>query len=205
MQVARASGAAESIIGGDSLGRGSSYAPLYLTSNLRDIVFDIEELEAIALDRLKVLKEIDKARTSNSTGPSASVFEATKKATGIAERTYGLNIPPLGNADRNSRILKDEASHFLLRLALCTVHEHRSWLLQTECDLFSSRLDGTGIDFALKAIERAKGPIVTPVPAAEFEKFRVDLDAVARGPNRKKWDGTGRYYKIAFEEVPALV
>lgn len=207
MQVARAAGATPVTTSSHktALARSAaSYAPLYLTSSLRDISFDIEELEGIALDRLKVLKAAESARTTQGASSLAS-HDATRTAIRAAERAAGLNIPPLGNPQRDERILKDEASHFLLRLALCKTHEHRNWLLTTEFDLFTARLEGTGAEIALRAIEKANGPVVRLASASDLESFRTELDAVARGPGRLKGDSGTRYYAVAFEEVPALV
>lgn len=210
MQVARAAGTPSK--GGPgfsssaSARSAASYAPLYISSSLRDIAFDIEELEGIALDRLKVLKAAESARSAAGLGPrNGAAVEAIRASIRAAERATGLNIPPAANPTREARILKDEASHFLLRLALCKTHEHRNWLLATEFDLFNARLEGAGAEFALAAIERADGPVVRPASVTELEKFRGELDAVARGPGRMRGDSGTRYYTVAFEEVPALV
>lgn len=209
MQVARAAGTPSKLSGPSSLPTSrsaTSYAPLYLSTSLRDIAFDIEELEGIALDRLKVLKAAETARSALSLGPrTAASLEAIRASIRAAERAAGLNIPPAGNPAREDRVLKDEASHFLLRLALCKTHEHRNWLLATEHDLFNTRLEGAGAEFALHAIEKADGPVVRPASPAEMERFRTELDAVVRGPGRMKGDAGTRYYTVAFEEVPALV
>lgn len=209
MEVARAAGSNPSYAVGHAITSSRaahSYAPLYLTSTLRDISFDIEELEGIALDRLKVLKVAEATRKNTAQGASAGATrDAVRSAVRQAERTHGLEIPSLGKAHREERVLKDEASHFLLRLALCKTHEHRNWLLATEHDLFTARLEGAGAEFALQAIEKADGPVIRPVSAADMQKFRSELDMVARGPCRKKGDAGTRYYTVAFEEVPALV
>lgn len=203
MQVAHAAGTLSKKL---SVQAAASYAPLYLTSSLNDKSFDIEELEGISLDRLKVLKAAEAARTSQSLGPkTAAALESLRSTIRAAERAAGLKIPPLGNRDRDNLILKDEASHFLLRLALCRTQEHRNWLLAAEHALFSSRLDGAGAEFALDAIKKADGPDVRLASAAEIEQFRAELDAVARGPGWQKGDGGVRYYTVAFEEVSNLV
>ncbi|PXF42403.1 putative DNA primase large subunit [Gracilariopsis chorda] len=185
----------------------SSYAPLYTSSSLGAVYFDLEELEAIAIKRLKVLKAAEKARSSLQLGAQriGHGIDTIRTAVRVAEKTHGLHIPPVGNRERDDMILRDEASHFLVRMALCSDHECRNWLLQTEYDLFTTRLHGTGVDFALKAIEKANGPVVKRVPPAEMEKFRLELEAVTRGPNRQRNEPGTKYYKIAFEEVPALV
>lgn len=206
MQVARAAAAGPaSPTGANPPSRTASYAPLYLSSTLGDFSFDLEELEGVSLDRLKVLKAAEAARTAAALAPPGSKLDSIRKATRVAERSHGLNIPPSG-PHRADRILKDEASHFLLRLALCRNHEHRTWLLAAECDLFATRLEGTGVDFALSAIRRANGPTVVAAPSADLERYRAELDAVQRGPNRiRAGDGPPKYYKLAFEHVPTLV
>lgn len=206
MQVARAATSFSSPVkSADAQSRLTSYVPLYLASTLGNTAFDIEELENIALARLQVLKAAERARSAASITTNVSKIEAIRSAVRAAERAHGLNIPPRTNQDRESRVMRDEASHFLVRLALCRSQEHRTWLLTTECDLFSTRLDGTGVEFALRSIAKANGPSVIPATSAEFEQFRVELDAVARGPNRQKGDAGTRYYKVPFEEVPSLV
>lgn len=189
----------------DGSSKASSYAPLYLTSTLGNTAFDIEELETIALDRLRVLKSAQQARSAVGGKGPASRQDSVRSAVRAAERLHGLNVPPHTNPDRDSSIMKDEASHFLLRLALCGEPEHRTWLLSTECDLFSTRLDGTSIDYALRTFSSSNGPRVEPASSVEVEKFRAELDAVARGPNRQRGDVGMRYYKVPFEEVPTLV
>lgn len=209
MQVARAAGTPSKLPGSSSIHSSrtaASYAPLYLSSSLRHIAFDIEELEGIALDRLKVLKAAETARSNASIGQrSAAAVDAIRTSIRAAERAAGLNIPPPGNPTREDRVLKDEASHFLLRLALCKTHEHRNWLLSTEHDLFTARLEGAGAEFALQAIEKADGPTVRLASASDLERFRQELDAVARGPGRMKGDSGTNYYTVAFEQVPALI
>lgn len=185
----------------------SSYAPLYTSSSLGAVYFDLEELEAIAIKRLKVLKAAEKARSSLQLGAQriGRGIDTIRTAVRAAEKAHGLHIPAVGNREREDMILRDEASHFLVRIALCSDHDRRGWLLQTEYDLFTTRLHGTGVDFALKAIEKASGPVVKRVSPAEMEKFRSELEAVTRGPNRQRIEAGTKYYKIAFEEVPALV
>lgn len=184
----------------------SSYAPLYVTSSLGDTSFDLEELQQVSINRLKLLKDIEKVRSNLQLGAKrpANVIDSIRTKIRAAERTHGLHVPPKGK-DRERMILIDEASHFLVRLALSTKHECRKWLLQTEYDLFATRLDGTGAEFALKAIERANGPVVRPLSRTELEQFGPELDAVARGPNKQRGDTHTSYYQVAFEQVPSLV
>lgn len=186
----------------------SSYAPLYLSTTLGEAIFDIEELEAISLDRLNLLKAIESARTASSLGTSsATLLKSIQTTVKASERKFGFTIPPANtpqNDDRRKSIWKDEASHFLLRLALCKDQQLRSWLLQTEYDLFYARLQGSAADQALASLRKVNGPQIYVVEKDQYNAIREQLEHVARGI-RQKNDMDERYYKIRFEDVPLLV
>lgn len=223
MQVARTTSSAQAVAKAsvDAPTRATtSYAPLYLTTSLGNTSFDLEDLEKIALDRLRVLKAAERARTeafgnnAGNTGGAGGRTEAIRASIRKAEKQYGLNVPSgTGSAkarmERESRIMKDEASHFLVRLALCRTHEQRQWVSSAECALFNTRLEFTGVEFGLHALSKVNdSPEVEAVSLTEMEKFRKELDAVARGPCRSKTgvDFTSvRYYKTKFEQVPSLI
>jgi DNA primase large subunit len=208
MQVAKAGRArTEAAVASET--RYDEYAPLYLSSGLGDLAFDVEELLDLALSRLRLLKTADSARSPNQSGNpaagSAAMPDAVRDAIRKAERDHGFHIPPIGNADREDVIVRDQAAHFLVRLALCKSHDQRSWFLARECDLFATRLDRSGADFALAVIQAADGPDIRPVPADLLESIRMDLDAVARGVRKAVNDQQTRYYQVAFEHVAPLV
>lgn len=212
MQVARAaSNNAASRAGVESDAQlSASYVPMYMTSSLGTELFDIELLEKYALDRLKVLKVAERARKAVMQGTvadGANNVNSIRAAISDAERLHKLNILRKGGLDPNwdTQVKKDEASHFLLRLALCEKPEYCTWLVATEVDLFTTRLMGTGVKFALRAIERVNGPKVTEISREEFNSFESELNSVARGPNRQREISNYKYYKVAFEEVPSLV
>lgn len=212
MQVARAaSNVTTSKIDSDGNNyQSASYVPMYLTSSLGSESFDIELLEKCALDRLKLLKVAERARKAAMQGTATdgvNKISSIRSAISDAERLHKLALSRKGNRDSDweTQVKMDEASHFLLRLALCSKHDQRSWLLATEVDLFSSRLTGTGVPFALRMIERVNGPKVTEVSGDELRLYRLELESVARGPNRQRENLVYKYYKVAFEEVPSLV
>lgn len=212
MQVARAASnnATSKIAAETDAQLSSSYVPMYMTSSLGKEQFDIELLEKYALDRLKVLKVAERTRKAVMQGTAAdgaNKVNSLRSAITDAERLHKLNIPRKGvlDSDWETQTRKDEASHFLLRLALCEKSEYRSWLLATEVDLFSTRLQGTGVQFALRAIQRVNGPKVTEISREELNRFKMKLDSVARGPNRQRDNLDHSYYKVVFEEVPSLV
>lgn len=181
--------------------RAASYAPLYLTSALGRVSFDIEDLQELALSRLQLLKS-----AGDANGPSAApAAESTSDVLRRVERDTGFWIPPLGNEDREDSILRDEAAHFLLRLALCRSFEERAWFLSRECTLFGMRLERAGTNYALDKIKAADGPDIKPVPVETMKDIAPDLDAVARGVRRQANDFGNKYYEVAFEHVPGLV
>lgn len=189
-------------------GRGSSdvndgsYAPLYLTSSLGNVSFDMEELESLALSRLRLLKAADLARQSSGT-TNKGMTEHIKLLIRQAEREHGLNVPEKAGPDREEAILKDEASHFLVRLALCKNADQRAWLLGREWDLFMTRLERSDVEFPLRVLEKAKGPQILRVGFEEMDGIRTQLEAAARSSGIGRGEGT--YYKVAFEEIPSLV
>lgn len=181
--------------------RAASYAPLYLSSALGRVSFDIEDLQELALSRLQLLK-----CAGDASGPTAApAAESTAEVLRRAERDAGFWIPPLGNENREDSILKDEAAHFLLRLALCRTFEERAWFLSRECTLFGMRLERAGTNYALEKIKASDGPDIKPVPAETMKSLASDLDAVARGVRRQANDIGNKYYEVAFEHVPGLV
>ena len=183
----------------------------------------MEELEHLALQRLRLLKSADNLRnptippttttstttTSTLKGGGKVTNEDIKNTIRQAEREYGFLIPTKYGPDREEAILKDEASHFVVRLALCREIEYRNWFLKRECELFMTRLEGSGVDFALRILDLVKGPLIQRVGGEEMEEVRVALDAVSRGGYGGWKGGVGgdgeRYYKVPFEEVPGLV
>lgn len=172
---------------------------------MRNIAFDIQELESYALDRLKLLKAIDEARAQSVNEKPANIASVIRQAALHAEQAHNLHVPSKSHIDHEHQLLKDEASHFLLRLAMCASIDHRMWLLKLECDLFAARLVGASTSYILDAIKKANGPRVDAVSASELEELRQDLEDVARGPCFEKGIHGTKFFKVAFEQVPGLV
>lgn len=213
MQVAVAGGAQPTFDDGANAAPPKAYssAPLYLSTSLRDIAFDIEALEQYALDRLRLLKAIESARTAaHLAGPKSTEARLLKTNVRQLERMHELHVPPKGTGEYEDRLLKDEASHFLLRLALCREHEHRLWLLQAECVLFAARLEGGSTEQILAAVKRSGGPKVLPVSRADLEaeggRLRRELDEVQRGVCHVRSGAQGmKFFRVPFESVPFQV
>jgi len=195
-----------------------SPAPLYVKSTLGSEYFDVEDLEALAADRLTVLKAGDDARAAaaaagggEATGgaAAAATSAAVAEAMRVAERETNLALPASATpAAARAWRLTDEAGHFVLRLALCKSPESRAWLLGREVELFRMRLSSADVAVSLATLAESGGaPAIRPIPKAEVEALRAPLDAVARGPRygRAGDTTTTRYYGVPFEAVTSLV
>lgn len=185
------------------------YAPLYLSTSLRDVAFDLEELEHLALSRLRLLKAVTEGHAPVHQGTRKwETLPLARQSARAAERQHGIHVG--SGPARDDGILKDEASHFVLRLALCGTHEHRTWFLNSECELFASRLEGSPPLHILQAVRQFDGPRVEAVSREELDgqggRLRRELDDVMRG---SCWSKEGaqriRFFRVAFEQVPSLV
>ena len=145
----------------------------------------LEELEAFSLDRLKVLRGIERLRLSN-----ASEAELRQKTKELLRKYLS-----------GDELRKDKISHFMLRLAYCQTKDNRDWLVDKECELFRVRFEELvhkeQKDF-LQDIELQVGL----VDQEEFERVKGSLAAAHGG----KITGTHReFFKVPFEAVPSLV
>lgn len=112
----------------------SSSTRIYATSEVRLSMYlvppvgeiTVEELELYAIDRLKVLKEIENIRVRGLTG--AAYYNRM--------REFADKFLPISTAQEQR---KDHISHFLLRFAYCR-GDDRKWFLRQETDLFRYRL-----------------------------------------------------------------
>lgn len=100
--------------------------------------FDVtlEEFEECALDRLRILAEIESCFVRNRTHEEtkAIVFSQQKKH-------LPLNSNTAKNADWDSERRKDHVGHFVLRLAFCRSEELRRRFVKAEMALFRVRYE----------------------------------------------------------------
>ncbi|MBW0482611.1 hypothetical protein O181_022326 [Austropuccinia psidii MF-1] len=96
----------------------------------------IEEFETWAIDRLKVLAEIENAVSRNKS------FEELKPILSNRSKTY---LPLAANTahtvDLDQQRRKDHYSHFILRLAFCRSEELRNRFVNAETQLFRFKLE----------------------------------------------------------------
>lgn len=93
----------------------------------------LDEFELFALDRLQLLREVEKCKTSGIEGADLAKRVLTKESKCVPTR------PTPGAGDLEALLRKDQISHFVLRLAYCRTPELRQWFLEHEVTLFKVR------------------------------------------------------------------
>ena len=160
---------------------------LYNTPPTSEI--SMEEFERYALDRLRVLKGLDDARSRG------------KKPEEVAEICKRLISENLTGTSQQDTRRKDELSHFVLRLAYCRTEELRRWFLTQESFLLRQRFSNAYADHQLEFLEDL-GLEYKPLAREEFARVYDKLREVTRitdpagknGPITE--DDAARFYKV---------
>lgn len=167
---------------------------LYLDPPVHEVT--IEEFEEMAMDRLEVLRAIDAALMKGMRDDElAAVIRAA-----CTKHRLGLHNNEVCNREMVQTIFnerqRDNASHFILRLAFCGSAEGQRWFLQTELALFRHRWSETPL-----AERAAFESIVTqglPV-LGEKEKTQLLLWLSYFHPQAEDW------YLVPWQDVLDLV
>ncbi|KAJ7632556.1 DNA primase large subunit [Roridomyces roridus] len=157
----------------------------------------IEEFETSALDRLRILAEIESSRVRNRS------WEETKKVTGDqCDKYLQLKSTLAVGVDRDAQRRKDHLGHFVLRLAFCRSEELRRRFVQAEMTLFKVRYE-TDASTEREAFLRSRDFNWVAVEQAEKEKYREQLISYqSKGDTPFEND---KYYKVRWTRVPDLV
>ena len=92
----------------------------------------ITEFEERALERLKILKAVERAGVTHIKG-------STEYQAKIKEELGNINKHYTDYTRREAyreTVRNDILSHYILRLAYCKTEDLRRWLIHTECDYF---------------------------------------------------------------------
>ncbi|KAI0050926.1 DNA primase large subunit [Auriscalpium vulgare] len=167
---------------------------LYDVPPLEDIT--IEEFETCAIDRLRVLSEIESSFARNRS------FDELKKIT-IAQCNKHIPMAETTatTVDRDAQRRADVIGHFVLRLAFCRSEELRRRFVKAETTLFRVRYDscsGTERKNFLNSRDFASIQ-VTP---DEKTLYAPQLQALSFGNERV---ATTEFYKVKWTRVPDLV
>ncbi|THH14337.1 hypothetical protein EW146_g5968, partial [Bondarzewia mesenterica] len=170
---------------------------------LEDIT--IEEFETCAIDRLRVLSEIESCFARNR--PYDEL-----KAIAIAQcnKHLPLNASSAITVDRDAQRRKDHIGHFVLRLAFCRSEELRRRFVKAETTLLRVRYDTDGSS-ERKAFLSSRDFVWTLVDSKEKAMYASELEAATPGikvvvdPSQDAAQSTEDFYKVKWTRVPDLI
>lgn len=158
----------------------------------------IEQFESWAIDRLKVLAEIESSQARNRT------YGETKDAVNaLAKRLLPLNAnTAIKTTDLLAERLKDHVSHFVLRLAFCRSEDLRRRFVKAESLLFRLRFE-TDDAIERESFMRELNLDWQPVSSAEKSMYREQL--VATHPKMASTFESETFFKVDWTRVTDLV
>ncbi|KAG5724621.1 DNA primase large subunit [Termitomyces sp. T112] len=163
----------------------------------------VEEFERCALDRLRILAEIESSAARNRS------WEELKTVTNAQCLKYlPLHATSAKSVDRDSERRKDHLGHYVLRLAFCRSEDLRRRFVKAESTLFRVRYDEDATS-ERELFLNSRDFNWTAVDAAEKTKYRRELLACYIGSKietvrEQAFEGE-RYYKVKWTRVPDLV
>ncbi|KAK9448347.1 eukaryotic and archaeal DNA primase, large subunit-domain-containing protein [Limtongia smithiae] len=189
---------------GAEVGREQNYPQrlnLYLTPPLLEITLD--QFEEWAIDRLRVLSEIETCIFSNRT------FKQIEASIKPLLDEY-LPLAP-NSSTKSSKLLDDERrkdhySHFILRLAFCRSEELRRRFVKAESILFRLRYTTADVSeqHALLSQHDFGWTQVLEDEKQELHDAFIFATDTAAAPSEKSVTGES-YFKVPFERVPELI
>ena len=158
----------------------------------------IEQFESWAIDRLKVLAEIESSQARNRT------YGETKDAVNaLAKRLLPLNAnTAIKTTDLLAERLKDHVSHFVLRLAFCRSEDLRRRFVKAESLLFRLRFE-TDDAIERESFMQSLNLDWKPVEAAEKNQYREQL--IATHPKMASTFESETFFKVDWTRVTDLV
>ena len=173
-------------------------------------VMSLEQFEKCAVDRLRVLQGIEDAQAKGVQQKDMQEY---------IEKLLRQYMPePRSAAEVEEARARDNASHFILRLAHSRTETLRKWFMRLEEVLFRYRFNAADGD-----ARRASMHGLQPIGQAEFERIAAELRAVfcwrdvgpeAHLPDKDKQSAEyfkdaaepwTHVYKVPFEQVADLV
>lgn len=171
-------------------------------------LFDVtlEEFEICALDRLRILAEIEASAARNRS------WEETKAVTDTQCRKYmHLDSNTIAASTRDAQRRRDHLGHFVLRLAFCRTEELRKRFVKAETTLFKVRYD-TDKSEERRRFLNSRDFNWVEVDNTEKLQYRDQLYASFHPPIKGMSDQERRnafekekYYKVRWTRVPDLV
>ena len=201
-------------------GTSAGYIPYYDTYP-EDMTISLELFQALAVERLKILKAIEQVlarlNTTLSTAANSKKDEIEKLLRKeLKDKLDHLKfiIFPSFTGATSTDLQHDIISHYILRLAFCPSEEERRWFITHELELFRYRFQVLTKSEQVNYLNDSNSNIkqfYELVTDDEKRRCRDDLIAsiaikglVNPSTIAKSFDSTS-YFRVRFQHVPDLV
>ncbi|KAJ8520434.1 hypothetical protein ONZ45_g2752 [Pleurotus djamor] len=177
--------------------------PYRLSFYDRPPTFDVtlEEFETSALDRLRILAEIESSAVRNRTWEETK--EVVKK---LCDKYTPLHSSSAIHYDRDAERRKDILGHFVLRLAFSRTEELRRRFLKAESTLFKVRFEDSDSS-ERTAFLNSRSFNWEHVSNDEKTMYRDQLSSIYVAPKGQRDQAFAKesYLKVRWTRVPDLV
>ncbi|KKA28209.1 hypothetical protein TD95_003307 [Thielaviopsis punctulata] len=163
----------------------------------------LEQFEQWAIDRLRVLAEIEACLYRNRTPPEIATYMKP-----ILEKYLPLDSNTSNSSQLKAQRQKDHYSHFILRLAFSSTDDLRRRFVRVETVLFRLRFSSDSMRDRSAFVRSLNLEWFADVPDDEKAEIQADLDATAtfgkKGPAAVSGEDDV-WFKVDWTRVPDLV
>ncbi|KZT58067.1 DNA primase, large subunit [Calocera cornea HHB12733] len=160
----------------------------------------VEDFETFAIDRLRVLAEIESSLIRNRTPEELRLVTLAQ-----CKKYLPLSANTASGIDRFAERRKDHISHFVLRLAFCRSEELRRRLVKAETTLFKIRYADDDTRERQEFLDSIKLNW-EKVDDEEMKDAHIKAGLQAQADYLKRQDYlTDTFYKTPWTQVPELV
>jgi len=158
----------------------------------------ITEFEERALERLKILKAVERAGVTHIKGG-----EEYQKKLNDDIKEINESYTTGRREQYRETVRNDILSHYILRLAYCRTEDLRRWFIHTECDYFRYRFlaEFSGKPKELNSFLSLNGLQFESVGDEEKQRIFSDLKAASRQTVTTQTE----FFKVPFTDVLDLV
>ncbi|KAH7339642.1 DNA primase large subunit [Rhizoctonia solani] len=159
----------------------------------------LEEFETWAIQRLRVLAEIESCNVRNRT------FDDTKLvALAQLKKHLPLSSTSAISVNRDLERKRDHVSHFVLRLAFCRTEELRRRFVKAETTLFKIRWESDDTSERTSFLNSLDLGMI-PVPPEQLKNMQSTLQAASGIKPLKNDQSPEPYFKVHWTRVTDLV
>ncbi|KJZ77733.1 Putative DNA primase large subunit [Hirsutella minnesotensis 3608] len=158
----------------------------------------LEQFEQWAIDRLRVLAELE-----SSTHRNRTPAETAAHMKPILEKYLPLDTNSSASSKLFAQRQKDHYSHFILRLAFASTEDLRARFIRYETMLFRMRFNSDDLNERSAFVSSLDLDWWDPVTEDERQKYAAELMAMLGPKKTSPEDDT--WFKVDWERVPDLV